>query len=171
MAQESKVPAQTRSRDVGYPSLGDWRPFENLRREIDRMFDDFWRFPYMSSPDISPSTYGSRMGMPAVDVVEKPDAFQITAELPGMDEKSIEVKCAGGVLTMKGEKKDEREESKEGYHLSERHFGSFQRSFRIPDNVDAEKIDATFKNGVLTLTLPKTQESQKNEKKISVKAG
>ncbi|HEU5019266.1 MAG TPA: Hsp20/alpha crystallin family protein [Pseudolabrys sp.] len=170
MAQESKVPAQTRSRDVGYPSLGDWRPFENLRREIDRMFDDFWRFPYMSSPAISPSM-GSSMSVPAVDVVEKPEAFQITAELPGMDEKSIEVKCAGGVLTMKGEKKDEREESKEGYHLSERHFGSFQRSFRIPDNVDAEKIDATFKNGVLTLTLPKTQESQKNEKKISVKAG
>jgi HSP20 family protein len=104
-------------------------------------------------------------------IVETPQAFQITAELPGMDEKELDVKCSGDVLTIKGEKKDEREENKEGYYLSERHFGSFQRSFRIPENVDAQKIDATFKNGVLTSNLPKTKESQQNEKRISVKTG
>jgi HSP20 family protein len=111
------------------------------------------------------------MGAPAVDLIEKPDSFQITAELPGMDEQSIDVKCTGDLLTIKGEKKDEREEHEGGYYLSERRFGSFQRSFRIPDNVDPQKIDATFKNGVLTLTLPKTKEFQQNEKKISVRAG
>lgn len=168
MAQEPKVPAQTRSRDVTY---GEWRPLEDIRRQIDRMFDDLWRFPYMQSPNISPPSAGLGMGAPAVDILEKPDVFQITAELPGMDEKNIDVKCSSGVVTIKGEKKDEKEESKEGHYLSERRYGSFQRSFRIPENVDAEKIGATFKNGILTLTLPKTKESQQNEKKISIKAG
>ena len=111
------------------------------------------------------------MGTPLVDIVEKPDAFQITAELPGMDEKSIEVKCSGDVLTIKGEKRDEKEENEEGCYLSERRFGSIQRSFRMPQNVDPEKIDAKFKNGVLTLTLPKTRESQESERKIAIKAG
>jgi len=168
MAQESKVPAQIQSRNLGYR---EWRPLEDIRRQIDQMFDDFWRFPHVQSPMISPSASGVALGAPAVDIVEKEDAFQITAELPGMDEKSIEVKCSGDVLTIRGEKKDEKEENKEGYYLSERRFGSFQRSFRIPENVDAEKIGATFKNGILTLSLPKTKESQQNEKKISIKAG
>jgi HSP20 family protein len=166
MAQETKLPAQTRSRDVGY---SEWRPLEDIRRQIDRMFDDFWQFPYMQSPNISPG--GQAMGTPLVDIVEQPDAFQITAELPGMDEKSIEVKCSGDVLTIKGEKRDEKEENKEGCYLSERRFGSIQRSFRMPQNVDPEKIDAKFKNGVLTLTLPKTRESQESERKIAIKAG
>jgi HSP20 family protein len=168
MAQEAKVPAQTRSRNLG---SSEWRPLNDIRRQIDRVFDDFWRFPQVASSAISPSNDGMPMAAPAVDIVETPQAFQITAELPGMDEKELDVKCSGDVLTIKGEKKDEREENKEGYYLSERHFGSFQRSFRIPENVDAQKIDATFKNGVLTLNLPKTKESQQNEKRISVKTG
>ncbi len=168
MAQESKLPAQTRSRNLGY---GEWRPLEDIRRQIGQMFEDFWRFPHMQSPALSPSISGMALRAPAVDIVETPDAFEITAELPGMDEKSIDVKCSGDLLTIRGEKKDEREENKEGYYLSERRFGSFQRSFRIPENVDTQKIAATFKNGVLALSLPKTKESQQNEKKISIKAG
>ncbi len=168
MAQESKLPTQSRSRNLGY---GEWRPLEDIRRQIDQMFEDFWRFPPMQSPTLSPSISGMVLGAPAVDIVETPNAFEITAELPGMDEKSIDVKCSGDLLTIRGEKKDEREEDKEGYYLSERRFGSFQRSFRIPENVDTQKIAATFKNGVLALSLPKTKESQQNEKKISIKAG
>jgi len=90
--------------------------------------------------------------------------------LPGMDEKSIEVKLANGVLTIKGEKQNEKEEKQKDYYLRERSFGSFERSFQVPDGVDGDKIAANFKKGVLTLTLPKSAEAQKAEKKIAVKA-
>jgi HSP20 family protein len=108
---------------------------------------------------------------PAVDVTETERAYEITAELPGLDEKNIEVKLAEGVLTIKGEKQEEKEEKKKDYYLQERSFGSFQRAFQVPDGVDTDKIEAAFKNGVLTLTLPKSAEAQKAEKKIAVKAG
>ena len=88
--------------------------------------------------------------VPAVDIAETDKAYEITAELPGMDEKNIEVKFADGVLTIRGEKKDEKEEKKKDYYLSERSYGSFQRSFQVPDGVDTDKIEATFKKGVLT---------------------
>ena len=107
---------------------------------------------------------------PAVDVAETEKAYEITAELPGMDEKNIEVKFADGLLTITGEKKEEKEEKKKDYYLSERSYGSFQRSFQVPDSVDADKIEATFKKGVLTVTLPKTAAAQKAAKKIDVKA-
>jgi HSP20 family protein len=108
---------------------------------------------------------------PAVDVVEKETAYEITAELPGMDEKNIELTVADDMLTIKGEKREEREEKKKDYYLSERRFGSFERSFRLPEGVESDKVEASFKKGVLTVTLPKTPEAQKKskEKKISIK--
>ena len=109
--------------------------------------------------------------MPAVDIVEKDKDYEITAELPGMDESNIDVKFADGVLTIKGEKKEEREEKKKDYYVSERRYGSFQRSFPVPESVDANKIEAKFVNGVLTIKLPKSAEAQKNEKKIAIKKG
>lgn len=151
------------------------RPLENLRRQVDRLFEDFdrgWRLPSLSrSLDIEPFWRRelSFTGMPAVDIVEKEDAFEITAELPGMDEKNIEVKLNNGNLTIKGEKKDEREEKKKDYYLSERHYGSFQRTFALPDGVDPEKIEAHFAKGVLTLKLPKKPEARQAEKTISIK--
>lgn len=87
-----------------------------------------------------------------------------------MDEKDIEVKVANGGLTIKGEKQEEKEEKKKDYYLHERRFGSFERCFAIPEDVDADKIEAHFKKGVLTVTLPKKPEAQKAEKKIEVKA-
>jgi HSP20 family protein len=105
---------------------------------------------------------------PAVDIADNEKAYEITAELPGMDESNIDVKFSDGTLTIKGEKKDEKEEKKKDYYLSERRYGSFQRSFGVPDGVDAEKIEAHFKNGVLTVTLPKTLQAQKSEKKIAI---
>ena len=107
---------------------------------------------------------------PAVDLVESEKAYEITAELPGMDEKNIEVKVADGTLTIKGEKQEEKEEKKKDYYLRERSFGSFERSFAIPEGVDVDKIEASFKKGVLTLTLPKKPEAQKPAKKIDIKA-
>lgn len=172
MAGESKVPVKTGSRG----GMTEWRPFETLRREIDRMFDDvaggFWRSPFRTMlAEPSGRSELPWVSAPPVDVVEKEGEYQITAELPGLEQKDIQVSCTGSTLTIKGEKKEEKEEKHKDYYLSERHFGAFQRAFSIPQDVDAGKIDAKFKNGVLTLTLPKTAEAKKNEKKIEVKAG
>jgi len=90
--------------------------------------------------------------------------------LPGLDASNIDVKYADGRLTIKGEKKEEKEEKKKDYYLSERRYGSFQRSVNLPNGIETDKIEAKFKNGVLTVTLPKTAEAQKSEKKITVKA-
>jgi len=157
-------------------SLQAWHPIENLRREIERLFDDFDRgsriMPFRRALfDFDPFSRRDRTwpATSAVDVAETDKAYEIVAELPGLDEKDIEVKLANGGITIKGEKHAEREEKKKDYYLSERHFGSFERYFRMPEGVDTEKIEATFKKGVLTVTLPKTPEAQKAEKKIPVK--
>ncbi len=153
-----------------------WRPFESLRQEIDRLFDDFGfgsRWPFGRSLLAAEPLFRRQLKWattPAVDVIESEKAYEISAELPGMDEKNIEVKVADGRLTIKGEKEEEKEEKKKDYYLHERHFGSFQRSFEVPDTVDPDKIEASFKKGVLTITLPKKPEAQKPAKKIEVKA-
>jgi HSP20 family protein len=161
----SKLPVKTEQVSASTPQA--WRPFESLRREIDRLFDDFdggsWRSPFRRIE----AAFGN---VPAVDVTETDKAYEIAAELPGMDEKNVEVKFANDVLTIKGQKRDEKEETKKDYYMHERSFGSFERSFAVPDGVDADKIDATFKKGVLTVTLPKSAESQKAAQKITVKA-
>jgi HSP20 family protein len=153
----------------------EWRPFEGLRREVDRLFEDFqlgaWRSPFARGAfDIQPFWRGDLWSRtPAVDFVDKENAYELSAELPGMDENSIDVKFSDGTLTIKGEKRDEREERKKNFYLAERRYGSFQRSFSVPEGVDAARIEANFKNGVLTVTLPKTLQARKNEKKIPVK--
>jgi HSP20 family protein len=161
------------------PTTTEFRPFANLRQEIDRLFDDFawgssWRMPSPRSLfDVEPFGRGENNWgkVPAVDIADTEKAYEVTAELPGMDEKNVEVKFSSGVLTIKGEKREEKEEKKKDYHLSERRYGSFQRSFTVPDGIDADKIDATFKDGVLTVSLPKTPEAQKKEKQITIKKG
>jgi HSP20 family protein len=169
----TKFPAKNETQATDRPL--PWRPFENFRREMDRLFDDFqlgsWRSPVGRTVfDLEPFWRGevSWAKAPAVDVVEHDKAYEITAELPGMDESNIDVKFADGVLTIKGEKKEEKEERKKDQYLSERRYGSFQRAFRIPDGVDADKIAASFKNGVLTVTLPKTAQAVQSEKKIPI---
>jgi HSP20 family protein len=167
----TKLPVRNEESKTERPT--EWRPFESLRREVEHLFDDFqlgaWRSPFGRTL-FEPFRRGE-MGWktPAVDVVEKEKAYEITAELPGMDESNIDVKFSDGTLTIKGEKREEKEEKKKDYYLSERRYGSFQRSFSVPDGVDGDKIEAGFKNGVLTVTLPKTPEAQKSEKKIAIK--
>ena len=159
-------------------TLQPWRPFENLRREVDRLFDDFsggiWRSPFGRSLfDMEPfrRAEGALGAVPAVDVTQTDKGYEITAELPGLEEKDVEVKLANGILTIRGEKRDEKEEKQKDYYVRERNFGSFERSFQVPGDVDPDKISANFKKGVLTLMLPKSVEAQKAEKKIDVKAG
>ena len=174
MAEPTKLPVKTEKTSTS--SLQTWRPFESLRREIDRLFEDFdggfWRAPFHRSAFNVVPFWGreSTWPAPAVDFTDTEKAYEITAELPGIDEKNVDVKVANGVLTIKGEKQEEREEKKKDYYLRERNFGSFERAFQVPDGVDADKIEANFKKGVLTVTLPKKPEVQKAAKKIDVKA-
>ena len=174
--EENKIHVESEGKGAKQnPISNALRPLENLRRQVDRLFDDFDRGRYLpfgrGAFDIEPFWRREMnfSGMPAVDIIEKEDAFEITAELPGMDEKNIEVKLNQGNLTIKGEKKDEREEKKKDYYLSERHYGSFQRTFGLPDGVDAEKIEAHFAKGILTVKLPKKPEAMQKEKTISIK--
>jgi HSP20 family protein len=175
---ETKVPVTKESKPAASPTaMQAWRPFESLRREVDRLFEDFtmnpFRLPFRRPAfDIEPFWQAeSWIAAPAVDLVEHDKAFELTAELPGLDEKKVEVKVANGVLTIKGEKHEDKEEKNKDFHMRERRFGSFERALRIPESVDTDKIEASFKKGVLTVTLPKTAEAQKPVKKIEVKGG
>jgi HSP20 family protein len=168
----TKMPVRNEGKTADRPT--EWRPFEGLRREVDRLFEDFqlgsWRLPFGGGLfDVQPLWRGEIGKAPTVDIVDTDRAYEITAELPGMDESNIDVKFADGTLTIKGEKRDDKEEKKKGYYLSERRYGAFQRSFGVPDGVDADRIEAHFQNGVLTVTLPKTPQAQKTEKKIAIK--
>jgi HSP20 family protein len=176
--EETKVPVTTQTKPETAAAATQtqmWRPFENLRREVDRLFEDFtmspFRLPFRRPAfDIEPFwSPESWVAMPAVDFVERDNAYEVHADLPGMDEKDIEVSVSGGVLTIKGEKHEEKEEKKPDFHLRERRFGSFERSLRVPEGVNADKIEASFKKGVLTVVLPKTAEAMKPLKKIAVK--
>ena len=106
--------------------------------------------------------------MPSTDVRESESELVVEAELPGLDEKDVSVTLKEGMLTLQGEKKSEREEKKDDYHLMERSYGSFQRSFRVPDTIDADKVKATFDKGVLKVTMPKHAEAVKAEKRIPI---
>ena len=151
--------------------------WQSFRNDMQRLFDQFWGRGF--SPllprvfDVEPMRRlwpSVGFASPAVDFAEDDKAYHITAELPGMSEKDIDVSLSGDTLTIKGEKRDEREEKAKNYYLSERSYGSFLRSFTLPDGIDRNKIDASFAAGVLTLTLPKTPEAVQQQKKIEVKA-
>ena len=152
-------------------------PFRAFRGEMDRLFDRFFSglsWPMMRRPLWREPAWDFEttfeMGAPKVDVTEDEKGYKLSAELPGLTEKEIEVSLADGMLTLKGEKKQEKEEKTKQYWLSERTYGSFQRTFALPEGVDPEKVTAQFAKGVLTLTLPKKPEVVKEAKKIEVTA-
>lgn len=137
-------------------------PFFSLQRSMNRLFDDTFKDLPVATGDVSAQL------VPSVDVKETDKAVLIEAELPGVDEKDVQVTYKDGVLTIKGEKKAEKEETKGGYHLSERSYGSFFRSLTV-DDVDAEKIEANFAKGVLKVTLPKAPVAESKTKTIAIK--
>ena len=173
MAAESKAPVR-QEKLAPSSTLQAWQPFEGLRQEIDRLFDDIgWGQPFRRSLFAGEPVFRralTRATMPAVDIAESEKGYEIKVELPGMDEKAIEVKVTDGSLTIKGEKQEEKEEKEKDYYLQERRYGSFERSFELPESVDPDKIEASFKKGVLTVILPKKVEAQKPAKKIEVKS-
>ena len=171
MATVSNSPVKTEAK-TSVPQ--SWSGLDNLRREVDHLFDQFDRGflhnPFRRSVFDSPFAYlDVTTSLPAIDIAEKDGAYEITAELPGMDEKDIEVTASGGQLVIKGEKRERKEEKKKDFYLSERRFGSFERRFGVPDGIDADKISAQFQKGVLTVTLPKSPAAKSAEKKIPIK--
>lgn len=153
---------------------GAWHPFETLHHEIDRLFEDFsWNLPRLSFPRISASApyfQGDLELRVASEVSEDEKAYRVTVELPGMSEKDVEVSLSDSTVTIKGEKKSEKEESKKDYHYSERSYGAFRRSFALPVGVDADKIEASMQSGVLNVIMPKSAEAQKKSRKVEIKA-
>jgi HSP20 family protein len=153
-----------------------WHSLIDLRRDMDRMFEDlstrFLGSRFLPRDmTLEPFTWlGDANGKlsPAVDVVEQDKEYQVTAEIPGMDEKDVEVTVSGGLLTIKGEKHADTEERKKDYFMAERRYGSFHRALRLPDGIDADKVAAKFAKGVLTVTLPKKPDSIAKEKKIPI---
>jgi HSP20 family protein len=160
------------SRSEGGPQLArSGNPLFDLRNEIDTLFDRFF-----STSLFSP--FGSRMmeaqplrqfggSLPKVDVSETDREIQIVAELPGLKQDDISLNLQDDVLTVSGEARESREEKEKQYHLTERSYGRFERSFRLPDTVDLNQISANFENGLLTITLPKTENTE-NVKRIEI---
>jgi len=145
-----------------------WRPFMDLtrwERDMERMMEGF--FGRRMRPWF-PRTEGVEMTAPAVDVYEEKDDIIVKAELPGMEKDNIEVNLADHMLTIKGEKKKEEEIKEENYYRSERFHGSFLRTVELPKDVHGDKVKASFKNGILEVRLPKTEEAKRKEVKVKV---
>ena len=148
------------------PSRDFWDPFTSMRRDMERLFEDFSRGLGWNTPA------SARMGTaPRIDVSETETELNIEAELPGVDEKDVELILSDGRLTIKGEKKHEKEEKKKDYHLVERSYGSFARTLGLPFDVDPEQVKASFDKGVLRVTVPKPAEVKSKEKRIPIGKG
>lgn len=161
--QEAKTPAK--SEKAGQVAHYRWPGdiFSEMQERMNRMFDDVWRGRPTLGIEGFPDT------TPKVDVEEKDDAFLITAELPGMDEKDVEVTVSDDMLTIKGEKRESSEREEKNMHITERSYGSFRRSFRVPQDADAGKVQAHFEKGVLHIDLPKKAAKENPVKKIKIK--
>lgn len=142
-----------------------WKPFGGLgllRREMDRVWDQF-------GTDAPLFRTFEKEWAPSIDLSETKDNFVVKADLPGIEAKDVNIHISGEILTIKGEKKAEKEEKDEHYHRVERCSGAFQRIFQLPSSVKTDKVDATFDKGVLKITLPKVEEAKKKEIDIKVK--
>jgi HSP20 family protein len=146
--------------------LVPWKPFReelnSMRKEMEKIWDRF----FSETPLARRFAEG---WMPTADLTETKDAIVVKAELPGMEAKDIDASITGDVLTVKGEKKKEEEKEGEKYHYTERFSGFFERSFRLPAEVNVDKIEAAFENGILTITLPKSEEARAKEIKLKIK--
>jgi HSP20 family protein len=148
----------------GLRILDPWRDFGSLQERINRMFDDTIRTLYPhGGEELERGAW-----MPAVDIHETEDGYVVKADLPGLKKEDIQIDLKDSTLTLKGEKKFEEKVSKDNYIRTERAYGTFVRSFTLPHNVDAEKIKASYKDGVLELTLPKKEEAKPKQIKVEV---
>jgi HSP20 family protein len=169
MLMKNLMPWSRTKKDIFARPAEEHTPIANIQREMNRIFEDFWRggVGFLSNPLFNETSAGIT---PKADMSETVNEVCVSVELPGVDEKNIEVSLSNGMLTIKGEKREECE-SKEGtFFRKERYYGSFCRSISIPEGVDEKSVDASFKNGVLKIKLPKTIEAKMAVKRIPVKA-
>jgi HSP20 family protein len=145
-----------------FRELAPFREFERARQQVDRFWDSLLEggLRRRSEEEVE--------WLPSLDVAETKNELVVKAEAPGMDPKDIDISLSDGVLTIKGEKRQEKEEKEADYQLVERSYGSFTRSVQIPREVQSDKISASYKNGILKITLPKSEEAKKKEIKIKV---
>jgi HSP20 family protein len=173
MSLKSLMPFQRSGTPMGTPSRSgyDVDPFTAMRRDMDRLFDDMLKG--FGGTSTLPAVFGGNgAAAPRIDVKETDAGIEISAELPGVDEKDIEVELQDDVLTIRGEKKVEKEEGgkEKGYHLMERAYGAFARSVQLPYSADSDKVSADFSKGVLKVVVPRPAEVAAKTKKIEVKA-
>ena len=133
-----------------------------FNRELDQMMNQFFRTDVVEDPNTT-------SWLPAVDIVEQENEYLVHLELPGVDKNNVKINIANSVLTIKGEKQTEKDEQGKNYHHKERLYGSFQRSFTLPTTVKADKIEATYENGVLSVVIPKAEEAKPKEIEVQVK--
>jgi HSP20 family protein len=165
MFKSSLVPWR-RSFGLSRGEHGEEHPMDAFHREVDRLFEDFWRgFELPMLGRLERPVAGMT---PRMDLTEDEERIRVMVELPGMDDKDIEVVLSDNVLTIKGEKKADVEETEKGYAYKERSYGSFRRSIPLHAEVVTDKVEATFEKGLLTVMLPKTPEAKKAYKKIPV---
>lgn len=162
MAKKNLVPSEKKSVPV---RREEYNPFALLRQEMNTLFDNFFR-----GFEVEPFMGRFRGFSPDVDIKESEKEIKVAAELPGMDDKDIDISLTRDSLTIKGEKKEEKEDKGKDYYRMERSYGSFSRTIPLPVEVDVDKVKAEFKKGVLTVTLPKTPKAIKETKKIPVKS-
>ena len=148
----------------------DEEKFLDFRSQMNRLFDDFFEGSFGLSPFLGDPTL-TRNVIPRLDVSETEKEITISAELPGMEPEDIHISLDRNALTISGEKRAEKEEKGERYYRVERSYGSFNRSIPLPKEVDANKIDATFKRGVLRVKLPKSKTAQEESKRITINSG
>jgi HSP20 family protein len=167
MAFRDLIPWNNRGRDVAVRHGDDANPFLTLHREMNRLFDDAFRGFNLAPFGTADRLMNGAAVWPNLEISETDHEIKVTAELPGMDEKDVDVELANGVLSISGEKKTETQD--EGRFMSERYYGRFQR--RIPvEGIDQDRVTASFKKGVLTVVLPKTEEARRDVKRIAIKA-
>jgi HSP20 family protein len=162
--KEERDMAEKKAKEEGTRSVAPWRPFGDfepwpslfgeglLSRRFPRLLDDLFRE--------WPAAARGQALVPAMDVTENDQRYTVTVEIPGSGKDDVHVELQEGMLTIHGEKKSEREEKKEHRRYVERTYGAFSRSFRLPPDADADHLDAAFKDGVLTITIPKTEEAK-----------
>jgi len=142
-------------------------PLDAFQREMNRLFDDFFKGTGLKPWAEEMESLGAFT--PQVNMVEDEKSIQVSAELPGLDEKDVEISLSKDSLTIRGEKKEEAEHKDKGAYYMERSFGSFTRVLPMPKDVNTEKAEATFKKGVLTITVPKLEKEKQSQKKIKIK--
>jgi HSP20 family protein len=155
------VPWRRKREEFGGESAN---PLAQLRRQMDTLFDRFFDDPWGYSGSELP--WGRLLAGPRTDLADSANEVIVTMELPGVDPKEVDIQITGDLLTVRGEKKADKEEKQRDYHYVERQYGSFQRTVQLPSTVDPEKVDAAFKNGVLTITLAKRADAQARKIKV-----